>query len=354
MPFLTNAWYVVAWDHELLPDGLLARRVLDQPLVLWRRADGTAVAMHDLCPHRHAPLSLGRREGDSIRCMYHGLRFDGTGQCVEVPGQDLLPPKACVQMRPVVERKRWIWVWMGEPGMADPAQIPDTFSLDSPAWRMKPGYKHFEAEFLLVTDNLLDFSHLSFVHEKTFGGSTAIAHVRHEVSEFADGPHTGVKVFRRVPGTVPAPYHQRLGQFTGRVNRWFDYTLRLNGLFMMAAGVQSVERADDDPHGALNFHTCQALTPETAHSTHYFFAQAHGFALHDATVTEAIYQSVATAFDEDIRMIEAQQRNIRAHPGVAMVPIAADGALARFRRLHAAACRAASSPSPTPAPVVSP
>ena len=340
--FVRNAWYVVAWDHELLPDGTLARKVLGQPLLLWRRLDGRVVAMHDLCPHRHAPLSLGRREGDSIRCMYHGLRFNADGQCVEVPGQDVLPPRACVKTVTVVERKRWIWLWMGDPSLADASQIPDTFSLASPDWRMKPGYKHFAANFLLITDNLLDFSHLSFVHEKTFGGSNAIAEVRHEVSEFSDatGTGTGISVQRRVPDTVPAPYHRRLGHFTGRVNRWFDYSLRINGVFMMSAGVQSVDRADDDPEGALRFHTCQALTPESETSTHYFFAQAHAFALDDATVTEAVFHSVALAFDEDIRIIEAQQRNILQHPGQAMVPIAADGALVRFRRQIDAACAA--------------
>ncbi len=331
--FLLDAWYVVAWDHEVLPDGMLARRVLDQPLLVWRRTDGVPVAMRDLCPHRHAPLSLGRREGDSIRCMYHGLRFDDTGRCVEVPGQSRLPAKACARTLPVVERRRWIWVWPGDPAKADAATIPDTFSLDHPEWRMKPGYKRFGASLLLIADNLLDFSHLSFVHEKTFGGSTAIAETQHEVSERPDGLH----VVRRVRDTMPAPYHQRLGRFTGRVNRWFDYTLALNGVFMMAAGVQSVDRAEDDPEGALLFHTCQALTPETATSTHYFFAQAHHFARDDATVTEAIFQSVSTAFDEDIRMLEAQQRNVLAHPDEPMAPIAADGALARFRRMYATA-----------------
>ena len=332
-PFIRNAWYVAAWDHELLPDGMLARTLLDTPMVLWRRNDGSVVAMHDLCPHRHAPLSMGRREDDSIRCMYHGLRFDAAGQCVEVPGQDRLPPKACVRVQPAVERKRWIWVWMGDPALADVTAIPDTFSLLSPHWRMKPGYKHFKAAWLLITDNLLDFSHLSFVHEKTFGGSTRIAQTPPEVTETPDS----IRVYRRVDGTVPAPYHRRLGNFRGSVDRWFDYTLSVTGLFMMEAVVQDAGKAEAEAAGALRFHTCQALTPETATTTHYFFAQAHAFALDDATVTEAVFQSVATAFDEDLRMLEAQQRNILANPGVPMVPIAADGALARYRRMVAAA-----------------
>ncbi|MEZ5656979.1 MAG: aromatic ring-hydroxylating dioxygenase subunit alpha [Burkholderiaceae bacterium] len=334
--FIRNAWYVAAWDHELLPEGLLARRILGQPMVFWRTGDGKAVAMRDLCPHRHAPLSLGRRENDSLRCMYHGLRFDAQGRCVEVPGQTRVPSRACVRTYPVVERKRWLWVWMGDPALADAALIPDTFSLADPGWRMKPGYKKFAAALLLITDNLLDFSHLSYVHEKTFGGSSAIAEIPHEVTE----TENGLRVVRKVMNTVPAPYHRRLGKFEGRVNRWFDYTLALNGVFMMGAGVQSVGRDMDDPVGALRFHTCQALTPETETSTHYFFAQAHGFALDDATVTEAVFQSVDAAFNEDIEMIEAQQRNILMNPDAEMVPIGADGALARFRRRYQAALAA--------------
>jgi vanillate O-demethylase monooxygenase subunit len=326
--FIHNAWYVVAWDHEVQGDTVLARRVLDVPLIIWRRSDGAVVVMKDFCPHRLAPLSLGRREGDAIRCMYHGLKFGADGQCVEVPGQERIPAKACVPTYPAVQRARWIWAWFGDPLKADPATIPDTFSLDHPDWRMKPGYKHFPAHWLLITDNLLDFSHLSYVHEKTLGGSTAIAEAHHEVSESGEG----LRVFRRVQNTVPAPYHQKVGRFDGAVNRWFDYTLSYTGLFMMLACVQSVDKADDDLDGALRFHTCQALTPETPHSTHYFFAQAHAFALDDTSVTESVYQSVANAFDEDLRMIAAQQQNLRAFGAQPMVPIGADGALVRYRR----------------------
>jgi phenylpropionate dioxygenase-like ring-hydroxylating dioxygenase large terminal subunit len=326
--FIHHAWYVVAWDHEVQADTVLARRALDIPLVIWRSSNGAVVVMQDACPHRLAPLSLGRREGDAIRCMYHGLKFGADGQCIEVPGQERTPPKACVPTYPAVQRARWIWVWFGDPAEADPGTIPDTFSLDHPDWRMKPGYKHFPANWLLITDNLLDFSHLSYVHEKTLGGSTAIAEAHHDVTENTEG----LRVFRRVRNTVPAPYHRQVGRFDGAVNRWFDYTLSYTGLFMMHACVQSVDKADDDLQGALQFHSCQALTPETPQSTHYFFAQAHAFALDDASITESIYQSVANAFDEDLRMIAAQQRNLAVFGAQPMVPIGADGALVRYRR----------------------
>ncbi|HEY1719686.1 MAG TPA: aromatic ring-hydroxylating dioxygenase subunit alpha [Magnetospirillaceae bacterium] len=326
--FIRNAWYVAAWDFEILANTILERRILDESIVFHRTLDGTPVALQNRCCHRWAPLSVGRKEGDCIRCMYHGMKFGPDGVCVEIPGQSNIPPEARVKTFPVVQRKRWLWIWMGDPAKANPALIPDTFSLQHPAWRFKPGYKSIRANMLNVADNLLDFSHLSFVHEKTLGGSPQIAEARPEISMVADG----MRVVRRVNDTIPAPYHQRLGKFTGKVNRWFDYTLSFSGAFLMLAGVQSVDKAENDLDGALLFHSCQAITPETATSTHYFFAQAHGFALDDATITESIYQSIDTAFEEDRRVLEAQQRVIETNPGEKMIFIAGDIALARYRR----------------------
>lgn len=329
LPLLRNQWYVAAWDHEILADTLLERTILNQSLVFYRKADTSLVAMSNKCPHRHAPLSMGRKEGDHLRCMYHGLKFAPDGQCVEIPGQERIPEGTCVRTFPVVQRHRWIWIWMGDPAMADPARIPDTPTQTDPGWRMKPGYKNFAADYLLISDNLLDFSHLSYVHERTLGGSPNIAEARPQVSRLEHA----IRVTRKVPNTVPAPYHQRLGQFAGRVDRWFNYDYILPGILIMDAGARDAGKAEDDFEGALRFSSTQALTPETEGSTHYFFMQAHNFALHDATVTEAIYQSLNQAFDEDQRIIEAQARLMKLGPEEPMVPINADAALNQFRWL---------------------
>lgn len=327
--FVKNCWYVAAWDHEVLADTLLARTILEQPVLLYRGADGVAAAIDNRCAHRGAPLSMGRREGDAIRCMYHGLKFGADGRCTEVPGQDNVPARLCVRSYPVAERGRWIWIWMGDPQRADVALIPDAFSLKHPDWRYKPGYLHYDADYLLICDNLLDFSHLSYVHERTLGGSPNIAQSRPVVTPLA----RGLNVTRDVRGTVPAPYHARLGGFQGKVDRRFNYDFLLPGVLLMHAHVKPSDTPDDDMSGALQFHSCQALTPETAHSTHYFFMQAHRFRLDDATITESIYQSLCTAFEEDRQIIMAQSRMLAATPGGQMHPIAADLALARFRRL---------------------
>jgi phenylpropionate dioxygenase-like ring-hydroxylating dioxygenase large terminal subunit len=345
--FIRNAWYVVAWDFEVLPDNILERTVLGESVIIYRTSDGTPVVMENRCCHRAAPLSLGRKEGDCIRCMYHGLRFDPSGACVEIPGQQRIPPEARVKTYPAVQRTRWIWVWMGDPSKADERQIPDTFSVQHPEWRTKPGYKVFAANILLLTDNLLDFAHLSFVHENTLGGTTAIAEAPPEVTG-QEG--RGIRIVRRVFDTTAAPYHQRFGRFDGKVNRWWKYSLSVSGMFIMSSGVQSVEKREGDLEGALLFHSCQALTPQTSDSTHYFFSHAHNFSLNDPTVTESIYQSIVEAFDEDKRMIEAQRQVIDRTPGRAMVSIASDGALIRYRRLVKAALAAEQAESAAPSP----
>src|SRR5271156_4921817 len=112
--WVRNAWYVAAWSHELGAEQILARTICNEPVVLYRKSDGTVAVLEDRCCHRFAPLSMGRREGDDLRCMYHGLKFAADGRCVEIPGQALIPPKAAVRSYPVAERGNWIWLWLGE------------------------------------------------------------------------------------------------------------------------------------------------------------------------------------------------------------------------------------------------
>lgn len=329
--WLKNSWYVAAWSHEVLGDTLLERTILCEPILMYRQADGTVVAMDNRCPHRKAPLSKGRREGDTIRCMYHGLQFEPTGRCIEIPGQPNVPEKLCLRSYPVVEKERWIWIWMGDPAQANPALLPPTPTLKHPEWPYKPGYMHYQADYLLICDNLLDFSHLSYVHEKTLGGSPNIAEVEPRIERI----ERGLQVTRDVANTVPAPYHQRLGKFSGKVDRRFRYEFLLPGILLLHAHVKPAGQADDDMSGALQFDSCQALTPETTNTTHYFYMQAHKFKQDDITITESIYQSLCTAFEEDRRMIEAQQRMLLLPERSPMQMIIADKGLAMFRRMLA-------------------
>jgi phenylpropionate dioxygenase-like ring-hydroxylating dioxygenase large terminal subunit len=328
--FLKNCWYVVAWSHEVSDTALLARRVLDEPLIVYRTSTGEVVALADRCCHRHAPLSLGRLEGDHVRCMYHGLCFNPSGRCVDIPGVLQVPAKVRVRSYPVVVRNRWVFVWMGDPERTDESALPDNFSCDHPDWRHLPGYLHYDTPYQLVCDNLLDFSHLSYVHERTLGGATAIARSQPTVTEIP----RGVRVSRYVTNVPSPPLHLIFRDVQGAaVNRWFNYDFVLPGTLLMESGSRPVDDEPDDDRRVVRLHSCQTLTPETAFTSHYFFQQSHPASLCDESSTRAVFEQLQAAFEEDRRMITAQSRNVfdRCEP---MMTLWMDEALVRFRRLQ--------------------
>src|SRR5688500_16889598 len=132
--WLKNTWYIAAYAHELDEQPMLARKILGTELVLYKTSDGTPTAVEDACPHRMYPLSLGRRIGDELQCGYHGMRFTAEGRCVEVPGQTQVPSAARLQRHPTVLRHGFMWIWMGDETLADPALIPDLHWHDDPGW----------------------------------------------------------------------------------------------------------------------------------------------------------------------------------------------------------------------------
>src|SRR6188472_120337 len=146
--FLRNSWYVAAWNHELIDGRKLPRTILERPIVMYRGESGKVVALDDRCCHRAAPLSMGRIEGDDIRCMYHGMKFDPSGKCIQIPGQDMIPPKLGVRSYPIVARDHLVWIWMGDPALADESLIVDYEPLHDPAWRGMPAYMHYDANWL--------------------------------------------------------------------------------------------------------------------------------------------------------------------------------------------------------------
>lgn len=329
--FLKNCWYVVAWSSEVPDHGFLTRTVINMPLVLWRDSAGKVIAFEDRCCHRGAPLSMGRQEGDCITCMYHGLKFDSTGKCVEIPSQPRIPPQAKVRSYPLVERYKWIWVWMGDTDKADPSLIPDTHWLDDPEWASQDGgYLQYDVNYLLIADNLLDFSHLPYVHPTTLGGSEDYA----KSSAKVEHSERAVKVTRWVLSIDPPPFVQDVKQFDGEVDRWNIYDFVLPGILLMDSGMAPADTGAPDGirENAAQFRSCQAITPETENSTHYFYAQPNDFVFDEEAVA-GIHKIIAMAFEEDRAIITAQNRRLQLDPDFKMVPLSMDSALSRFRLL---------------------
>ncbi len=338
--FQRNAWYVAAWDHEIVADKPFGRIVLDEPLVFYRKADGTPVALEDRCCHRHYPLHKGSITGDCIECHYHGFTYDDTGSCVRVPGQANIPAGARVRRYPVVERHHWIWVWMGDPALADESKITDFHWMDDANWRAKGALYQVKSSYRLVIENLLDLSHLSFVHKTTIGNYATAekAEVRTQRTD------NDVTVARWIIDAPAPPTYVKAGGFTGNVDRWqfINFTppcfVRLD-VGALATGRGAPEKktgafaAEGQMAGGIEMRNLNAITPETGKSCHYFWAQAHNFLLDQPQVTDMLFQQIDLAFRQDWEVFENQQRWMDMAPDAPRIDVNGDSGQIQGLRL---------------------
>jgi phenylpropionate dioxygenase-like ring-hydroxylating dioxygenase large terminal subunit len=328
--WIKNAWYVGGWASEVKFKNLTSKVILNQPLIFYRDSSGNVVAMEDRCCHRHAPLSKGRIEGDNVRCMYHGLKFDKTGQCIEIPGSNRIKKNMRVQTFPVVQRHNLIWVWLGNPTLANQDDIINCPFLDDDEWKYTEDYLFYQSDYRLIVDNLLDASHLNYVHANSIG-SNPNTQVPTKTSRTDFGLH--VEDFWK--NDEPAPHHKQAGSFKGKVDRWNIYDWHIKGnLLVLDSG--SAPAGSDGHKGnrydAVEFRHLSALTPETEFTTHYYFAHARNFSLKDKAVAKNISKAVSEAFKEDKDIIEGQQKIINYDPGRKMLAKSSDGPLNWVRK----------------------
>lgn len=325
--FLRNWWYCAAESGEVgrSPLGCI---FLDEPVVLYRRVDGTPVALEDQCCHRRAPLRLGALEGDHIRCGYHGFLYDSTGACIWVPGQSSVPPEARVRAYPVCERHGWVWIWMGEASRADEARVPDFFQNEHPEWASVCGVLRFKANHMLLVDNLLDLSHLAFLHASSIGSQRD---TNPDLTwERGEDWVRGTRVSRNVAasqrmrdeGVTAGVDQTKIMTFTPPANVLIEITTTETGL---APGET----------GRLHQYSViiDAITPETETSCHYFWANARNYDIEDADHSAAYLRVSEAAFAEDMGMLEGQQHNIERDPDKAMVDVNGDSGGLQARRL---------------------
>lgn len=312
--FLRRVWYMAAWSSEV-GAALLRRRICGRAVVLFRLENGDVAALDDRCPHRFAPLSRGDRIGDTIRCGYHGLTFDAKGACVHNPFGDSIPKGAKVAARPVEERNGIIWIWMGDPDSADAAAIPDFSMMERPCGRPLEGYTLMQAGYEFGADNLMDLSHIEFVHKGSFAGAGVIFAGKHAVVEEGDTLRSNWWM----PG-VKAPAHTT-GVYDPEMitDHWLEmrWNAPANMYLEIGATPPGAERAD-----GVIVHQAHILTPETASTSHYFWASTRPI---DMIIPEAdamVRGLLAQAFDEEDKpMIEAAYANLDGDEFWAQRPI---------------------------------
>ncbi|PTB17082.1 vanillate monooxygenase [Trinickia symbiotica] len=328
MMFLHNTWYVAAKADEVI-DKMLSRRLLNEPVVLFRTSDGQVAALADRCPHRFVPLHLGRIVEDTIQCAYHGLHFDCSGKCVVAPFEKKIPGAAKVRSYPVVERYGMIWIWMGRPEKANPDEIPDFSCMVDPERAQLHGYAYVKSGYQLVIDNLADLSHAYFVHG-SFYAPQHLDRTEHQVVE------EGEAVFSKFhfPNIdVPVLWNNYAGNKFSRVDRWSEIRWHAPSNLRLFAGVTPTGRPREE---GINLYGVHLLTPETASTTHYFYCHCRGFRIDDPQIDEEVRNWQHVAFhDQDKPMLEAQQAAIGVvedlmslHP----VLLSSDAGAVRIRR----------------------
>lgn len=326
-PFIYNEWYVAAFGDEL-GRTLLKRTILGRDIVLYRTEDGRAVALEDRCLHRSYPLSAGQLQGDTIVCGYHGFRFDAAGTLIEVPSQPRCPRGLGVHSYPLIERGPLVWIWMGDEP-ADPARLPPADWVASDEWVCSKGYIHLRGNYVSLHENLLDLTHLTYLHAKTFGTPDyASARFQAEINE-----STFALLRDVVPTTLPPVWAKPTGM------EGYPNAARIVRSEFLAPSLHCVTvRFYDNalpPENRPEFRirTAHIPTPETHGSTHYFIVHGRDFALDQDWVTQFMHDQLFAAFYEDVDGLERLEKVLeQADENFFEISVASDQASVEMRK----------------------
>ncbi len=166
-PFpVPDGWFAVATSAELAPGEVRAIRAFARDLVLFRTASGRPVVVDAHCPHLGAHLGVGGRViGESIRCPFHGWRFDAGGRCVEIGYARRIPRGARTRSWDVIERNAMILVWHHLEGAPPFFEVPALPEFDDPDWTEPRHYERcVRSAVQELAENDHDTAHFRYVH----------------------------------------------------------------------------------------------------------------------------------------------------------------------------------------------
>lgn len=344
MAFLRNTWYVGAWACEITRE-LTPRTLLGEPVLFYRKENGEAAAIGNRCPHRFAPLHLGKLVGDVVECGYHGLKFDCTGSCVENPhGDHKIPSAARIKAYPLVEQHGLVWIWMGKPELANPADIPDYSHLVDPRLKTIGDVMLQQANYELVVDNLMDLTHVNYLHAPYQKNDDFLA-AKHEVVQQG----RMLDSLRSIPSTIAPPsFVPFLDDPAAPVDYWLNIRWHAPGACQLEVGVVPVGRSRSEGIRRQGTHI---VTPETDTTTHYFYASSRNYLLDDpkADLETKNWQQVGF-HEQDKPMLEAVQKMMGTTDLDSLKPVllASDVAAVRVRRMMKELMKAELEPQAQP------
>lgn len=327
--FMRNYWYVAGLSEDF-GRSLTALKMLGDDVVIFRDTAGKAVALEDACPHRKLPLSRGKLEGDTVVCGYHGLTFGGTGECVFAPTQlDNPPRRAAVHAYPAEDRWGFLWLWMGAPDTADRTEIIDIPNFDDAGWaKTARGSMSMAAHYLYITDNLLDPSHVAWVHVTSFAG----AGTDHRPLDVAE-TETGVIVSRWIADEEPPPYYRDMLPFGPTCDRKQHYECRLPATAInMSVYTPVGEGGADKPLSGNAFVNISYnfITPVDQETSRYFWFQHRNMHAEDMAMSQRMFEGAKMAFIEDQEILEYVQKGMATRKS-GYLNLALDAGAMRFR-----------------------
>ena len=290
---IKHCWYVAAKSAEISRTPI-AREILGTSVVMFRKEDGSAVALQNRCAHRSFPLVNGKLEGDTLTCGYHGLKYDCSGQCIAIPMQEREPSGIAVKAYACREYVGFIWIWGDEKETAREEMFPDMPWLVDPSWKAEIGFLEINSNYVHLHENLLDLSHLSFLHESSFG-----------TPEYAKAPvelsieGTDIQVWRQVECVLPDLYAKPLGWQNQRALRRSGSQFLTPGLHLNTGILSNLEIPEQDQQPQPTVKVLQLITPATQHTTHYWYAQCRNFEIHDDEMGAFMIKANGIAFAED-------------------------------------------------------
>ncbi len=328
--FIRNAWYVAGRSEDFGRE-LKPMKLLGDAVVFFRRRDGAIVALEDACPHRKLPLSMGTLKDDAVVCGYHGLTFDGTGTCIAAPTQEnMIPKRARVASWPAVERYGFVWVWPGDPAAADHAALLDIPHFDDPSWgRTARGALGIACNYLWITDNLLDPSHVAWVHLTSFAGAGS-DNLPLEMEEDDDR----VIVYRWIHNKPAPPYYAPFLPFAQDCDRKQHYEMRLPAIAInmsVYAPGGSGGSGNDIPESSFVNVSYNFITPVDADNSLYFWFQHRNQRADDEEMSQRMFAGATMAFNEDKDVLEAVHRGMK-NPKTPNINLGLDAGALRFRR----------------------
>ncbi|AXI46270.1 (2Fe-2S)-binding protein [Sulfitobacter sp. SK012] len=339
--YIRNTWYVAGLSEDFGRD-LTPVIMLEDEIVIYRDTQGKPAALEDACPHRKLPLSRGTIEGDYVVCGYHGLTFDCSGECVIAPTQlDNPPRRAAVRSYPAIDRWGFLWVWMGDASLAADTPIIDIPNFDNSDWGKTPrGGMAMDCHYLYIVDNLLDPSHVAWVHLTSFAGAGTDNRPL-EIEELDDG----VIVGRWIADEVPPPYYQDMLPFGPKVDRKQHYECRLPSTAInMSVYTPTGEGGADKPlsqNAFINI-SYNFITPVDACTTKYFWFQHRNMHSNDDALSERMFEGAKMAFQEDKDVLEFVQKGMAKRKG-GYLNLGLDAGAVRFRNRVAKAITAESA-----------